>query len=619
MITATQNGSLYEIRFPYDPTLVQIVKTVPGRWYHPEGKYWSVPLEKLGFFQSRLAQTPYYPQLKIISQENIAENDTVDFTEETEIPDIDISGITYYIKDGCKPFNHQLDTLKYEIDRKQRGIRTGFILADQPGLGKTNSVVNLALYNKDHEGAKHCLIVACINSAKHNWVTDIAKHTNGQYEGYLLGTRLNKKGEPKPDQTGEDKYLDLKTGFKYGNEAAGPLPYFLIVNIEAFRYKDKNAKKNKDAFTCELIHQIQLGNINMIALDEIHRNASPTSQQGKEVLKVKKAIQQPDEDGNIHDVEWVPMTGTPIVNNPLDVFLPLKLVNGHKSNSYYEWCREYCVYGGYGGHDIISYKNIPKLKMLLQPNMLRRKREDVLDLPPKIEMIEYVENSDHQKKLYAKILNEMSNQKDSIRTSLNPMTAFLRLRQINGAPEIVDPLIKIDGKYLGKNAKVKRALELIDEIIANGEKVVVFSNWVETLKAIYSILKAKNIKTCVYTGTMKQEVREQHKEVFQNNPEYHVILGTIGALGTSHTLTAATNEIFLDEPWSPAVKGQAEDRIYRIGTTKSVTIYTILCQDTVDDKVHDILFRKQGSSDFIVDNMNDVLKNHPEMLDWLLT
>ena len=613
MIVATQNGSLYEIRFPYDPNLVELVKTVPGRWYHPEGKYWSVPLEKLGFFQSRLAQTPYYTQLKVISQESIAQNDTIDFTEEAQIPDIDISGIELYVKEGCSLYNHQIDTLKFEIDRKRNGRNAGFILADQPGLGKTLQIINLALYNKNHEHAKHCLIVACINSAKHNWVTDIAKHTNGEYEGYLLGSRLNKKGELKPTQTGEDKYIDLVTGFKYGNEEAGPLPYFLIVNIEAFRYKDKNAKKNKDAFTCELIHQIEDGNISMIALDEIHRNASPTSQQGKEIIKVKKAIQAE------HEIEWIPMTGTPIVNNPLDVFLPLKLVNGHQCNSYYEWSREYCVYGGYGGHEVISYKNIPKLKSLLQPNMLRRKREDVLDLPPKVEMVEYVENSDYQNKLYAKILTDMNKEKDKIRVSLNPMTAFLRLRQINGAPEILDPAISVDSKYLSKNAKIKRALELIDEIIANREKVVVFSNWVETLKPLYKILEMKKIKTCVYTGTMSQDVREKHKEVFMTNPEYHVILGTIGALGTSHTLTAATNEIFLDEPWSPAVKDQAMDRIYRIGTTQSVTIYTLLCQGTVDDKVHDILFRKQGSSDFIVDNMNDALKNHPEMLDWLLS
>lgn len=613
MITAVQNGDLYEIRFPYDPSLVELVKSVPGRWWHPEGKYWSIPRDKIGFLQSRLGPTHYYSQLKIISQEHIAENATIEFTEEAEIPDVDISDVTLYVQNGCTLYQHQIDTLKFEIGREQKGLKTGFILGDPMGAGKTLQVINLALYNKEHKGAKHCLIVACINSAKHNWVADIKKHTNGQYEGYLLGSRLNKNGEVKPDQTGEDKYLDLKTGFKYGNEACGPLPYFLIVNIEAFRYKMKNAKKNKDAFTCELINQIIQGNISMIALDEIHRNASPQSDQGKAIIKVKKAVR------GEHDIEWIPMTGTPIVNNPLDVFLPLMLVNGHTCNSYYEWSREYCVYGGYGGHDVISYKNIPKLKSLLQPNMLRRKRKDILDLPPKVEMIEYVQNSDYQKKLYLKILADMQSDKAKIQKSLNPMTSFLRLRQVNGAPEIVDPSILIDSKYLNKNAKVKRAIELIDEIIANDEKVVVFSNWVETLKAIHAILKMKKIKTCVYTGTMKQEVREQHKLVFMENPEYHVILGTIGALGTSHTLTAATNEIFLDEPWSPAVKDQATDRIYRIGTTQSVTIYTLLSEGTVDDKVHDILFKKQGSSDLIVDNMNDVLKDHPEMLDWLLS
>ena len=106
--------------------------------------------------------------------------------------------------------------------------------------------------------------------------------------------------------------------------------------------------------------------------------------------------------------------------------------------------------------------------------------------------------------------------------------------------------------------------------------------------------------------------------MFQNNPEYTVLLGTIGAAGTTHTFTAATNVIFYDEPWTPADKVQAEDRAHRIGTKSSVNIFTLISKDTVDDKVHDILYQKSSTSQFIVDNKID-LRNNPELFDLMLS
>ena len=96
------------------------------------------------------------------------------------------------------------------------------------------------------------------------------------------------------------------------------------------------------------------------------------------------------------------------------------------------------------------------------------------------------------------------------------------------------------------------------------------------------------------------------------------MIGTIGALGTSHTLTVANNIIFIDEPWNPADREQAEDRCYRIGTNSSVNIYTLITKDTVDDHVHDILSLKTGVSNYIVDGNLD-LKKHPELFDFLLS
>lgn len=603
MITVIQNNNLYEIRFPYDPEVVELIKNVPGRWWEGNAKMWTIPKDKLGFLINQLRGTQYESQLYIQSNEKLNENQSLDAT--AVIPNIDIGHVNFRVKEGCKPFKHQLDFMKFAIHRQQSGKTSGFILADQPGAGKTLQVMNLALYNRDYNKAKHCLIICCVNSAKYNWKEDIIKHTNGQEQPYILGSRLKRdKVSLRFDTGGAEKLKDLQTGHMYGKEDCPELPYFLVVNIEAFRYKEGKYY----TFTREIINWVNEGKIDLIALDEIHRNASPSSKQGQQVLEVKKKITR--------NIEWIPMTGTPITSKPTDVFLPLRLVNGHNSSSYYMWGQEFCVYGGFGDHEIVGYKNMDKLKQMLQPNMLRRLKKDILDLPPKIRYTEYIENTQFQKKMYDFVIEDLKARKPTIVKTRNPMTELLKLRQVNGSPELIDHSLNIDDKYLSKNAKLTRLLELVDEIVANGEKVIIFSNWVEPLRTLYKFV-SKRYKTCCYTGTMKADAREQHKRVFMNNPNYPVMLGTVGAMGVSHTLTVARNIIFYDEPWNPSDREQCEDRCHRPGTTQSVNIYTLITKDTVDEAVHKILSTKEGVANYIVDNELDI-RNHPEIFDILL-
>lgn len=466
----------------------------------------------------------------------------------------------------------------------------------------TIEVMNLALYNRKQYGFKHCLIICCINSSRFNWKRDIELHSNGEEVPYILGSRLKRNGEIRYDGS-EAKYQDLVTGKMYG-DSEDDLPYFIIVNIEALRYR----VKKQHLITAQLISLINSGYINMIAIDEIHKNTSASSDQGKQLAEIHKKITLP--------IQWIPMTGTPITNKPTDVYLPLRLVGGHTFTSYFMWCRQFCVYGGYGDHEIIGYKNIPQLKDMLQRNMLRRLKKDVLKLPPKIQFTEYIELSPTQSKLYEKLLQDAVNSKDEIAQSLNPLSRLMKLRQVTGSPELIDEDILLDAKYISKNAKLLRLLELLEEIHERGEKVVIFSNWVEPLRTLYRYI-AKKYNVCTFTGTMSLDAREENKRRFQTDPNYTVLLGTIGAAGTTHTFTAATNVIFFDECWTPADKEQAEDRCYRIGTDSFVNIYTLIAMNTVDERVHDILYTKKGVSQYIVDNKLDI-RNNPKLLDIIL-
>lgn len=604
MITAVQNQDVYIIRFQYDPEIVGLIKNVPGRMYDPNHKYWTIPLGRLGFLIEQLRGTRFDGQLQVYNAEHINENATLDSTK--VIPDIDLSGIPLYVQDGYHLFQHQLDFMKYAIDRHNKGLYSGFILADSMGIGKTLELMNLALYNKKFSNTKHCLIIACVNSAKYNWIYDIQKHTNGQEIPYLLGSRKKKNGTIIMDGGSADKLEDLMCGHMYGDKNEPPLPFFLVMNIEAIRMiKDRHYLIRERLATL-----INSGYIGMVALDEVHTHASPTSRQGKQLLQLKKATAGAK-------VEWIPMTGTPIVNKPTDVFLPLKLIDGHTYKSYYTWCENFCVYGGFGNHQVIAYKNIPQLKQMLQSNMIRRLKKDVLDLPPKIRTIEYVENTPYQAKLYAKVVSDVISHKDEIISSVNPMVKFLKLRQVNGNPELIDNTLDIhNSSYLGKNSKLVRLLDLVNTIISGGEKVVIFSNWVESLRTVYSFL-AKSYKVCCYTGTMDSATREAHKKAFIEDPDCKIMIGTVGALGTSHTLTVANNVIFYDLPWNPATVEQAEDRCHRAGTTSTVNIHFIITKGTVDDKVYDIIMNKDGVSKYIVDNELSI-KDNPQLFELLL-
>ena len=604
MVNVIQVGDRYNIIFPYDQTLIGIIKNVPTRQYDPAKKSWSVHKDKLGWFLNEVKGTVYEHQVRVYSNESINENETIDST--TVIPNIDISRIPYYVKEGATPYAHQLDFMRFAIDRQQRGQMGGFIVADDMGLAKTNESMNLAIYNHKQYRFTHCLIICCINSSKYNWKEDIQLHTRGEYEAYILGTRWKrgKKGH-RFDTGGVEKLQDLETGHMYGKEDEPELPYFLIMNIEALRYR-----VGKKFPICEkLIQMVNSGEIQMCVIDEVHKNVSPSSQQGKQLIKLKEKTPA-------GALMFLPMTGTPITSRPTDVYLPLKLVDGHTFTDYYHWCLQFCIYGGYGDHEIIGYKNIPYLKNMLQSFMIRRTKDKVLDLPPKIHYTEYVENTKYQQKLYEQLQDEIRRDKEKHVRELNGLSAFLKLRQINGSPELVDTDCKIDGDYLKKNAKLKRLLELLEDAHERGEKTLVFSNWVEPLRTLYRFI-SKRYKVCCYTGTMKADEREKHKRVFQNNPEYTVMIGTIGAMGTSHTLTAASNIIFYDEPWVPTDKEQASDRAYRIGTKDSLKIFTLISQGTVDDVVHNILYTKDTMAKYIVDGVIDI-RGNPELFDMLL-
>lgn len=561
------------ISFPYDYALVCIMRSFLDRFHHTKLKEWELPLESLELFRKKA--TKY--QINMIGEVNES-----------------------HFKNNLIPVDHNFKTepKSYQYDGINYGLKNNkFILGDEQGLGKTKQVIDLAeilkkIKSKPNSSQfKHCLIICGVNTLKDNWMHEIEKH--GNLSAYILGTRHKKRSGKRYIGKSPEKLEDLINL---------PDAYFLITNVESLNYKVKvgmkyNKRKRKEEpvyeypITNKLKELVDAKIIDIIAFDEFHKCKNPDSERSKQIL-------------NLKPTHAIAMTGTPLMNSPLDLYIPLKWID-EENHNFYQFKNHFVQSGGFKDSEVIRFKNLDQLQKKLERCQLRRLKKDVLDLPDKIYINEYLDMDEAQWKIYEDVKAQIIEDIDRIRLSINPLGELIRLRQATGYTGILSSTVKASIKF-------DRSLELLEDIVANDEKCIIFSNWTELLNPLYEMLSAYN--PAIITGKVKDRKEQELK--FMNKDSCRVILGTIGAMGTGLTLTAANNEIFLDEPWNKANKDQAEDRGHRIGTTKNVNIYTLLCQDTVDEKINNLVECKGDVADFVVDGK--LKTNSPRLLNYLL-
>lgn len=455
----------------------------------------------------------------------------------------------------------------------------------------TKEIIDLAMCRKQTDGIKHCLIICGINGNKYNWADEVKIHS--REDSWILGTRFTKRPPIKMiEGSTKDKMEDLNNI---------PHQFFWITNIETLRggsFKENQGKRTVTRFPiAEKIQELcDRGIIGMIAFDEAHKAKNPDSQQGKALLSID--CKGPK----------IPMSGTFVLNNPLDLYLPLKWA-GFETHSFYAYKQHYCKMGGFGGKEIVGYKNLDELRSMVSKVMLRRVKGDVLDLPPKVHTIEWVDAYPEQKSLYKDVRDQVRDNIDKVKVHPDPLSEMLRLRQVTGYPGILSSTVT-------KSAKMDRMEELVEDEVSVGGKAIIFSNWSEMTNVIRHKLKKYN--PAYITGEVGSVQRMEEKDRFQNDPNCKVMIGTIGALGTGFTLTAAQLVIFVDEPWNRGIKDQAEDRAHRIGTRGTVRVVTILTRDTVDEGVYNLVQKKGKMADLLVDGKVDG-KNVDNVLSYLLT
>lgn len=502
--------------------------------YNAKSKVFEVPINKLSFIVKFLTK---YSDVKIIPMDDSV-NESVK-----------VSSKNFKVK----PYSHQIDAINYGLSHK------GWMLLDDCGLGKTISMIYLAEELKRREKIEHCLIICGVNSLKYNWDSEIKKFS--KLDSTILGSRINRNGKTVIGSV-KERCAVLEKKIK---------EFFVITNIETLQSKDfiKSLLKSPNKF-------------DMVVLDEAHKCKDPSSISGKNLLKIKAK-------------RCIALTGTLIMNNPENAYVPLKWTE-NTSSTYTDFKRMFNVYGGFNNVQVIGHKNLNILQDLIANCSLRRLKESVLDLPDKTYKIEYVEMGKKQKDLYDEVSQGIAvelDKLDHIPTVMEELAINARLRQITAFPGMLSTEIT-------QSAKIDRAEELVQSITGQGDKVVLFCTYKGCAEELYSKLHQYSPVIC--TGDYDDVTISNSKKIFEEDEACKVMICTWQKMGTGHTLTKANYAIFIDTPWTDADFQQAADRIYRIGQNKKVFIITLITKDSYDERVQEILEKKECLSGYLVDN-----------------
>lgn len=284
------------------------------------------------------------------------------------------------------------------------------------------------------------------------------------------------------------------------------------------------------------------------------------------------------------------LTGTPIENNTFELWAQFNFLNPTLLGSLNDFRYKFA-------NPIEVHKDkevIERLRKTIYPFILRRKKEEVAkDLPEKEEIILYCEMNKEQKDFYNELriyymthIGEIITKHGIQQSVIQILEALLRLRQACLFPVLVGD------KYKDiESTKFETLKDIIDEILQEDHKILLFSQFVQSLKIIEKDIIAKNIKYSYIDGQTKRRDLEIKK--FQEEKDVNLFLLSIKAGGVGINLTAADYVILFDPWWNPAVENQAIDRSHRIGQTRKVIVYKLIVKDSIEEKILELQSRKK--------------------------
>ena len=425
--------------------------------------------------------------------------------------------VDYSKYDHRPPLQHQKEAIE-----KLAGSRR-FILADDMGLGKTTATIIAAL----ETGAKKILII-CPASLKINWQREIENYS--------------------------DRTVYIAEGKKFSTESD-----FVIVNYDILKNFHDMKDKSKS-----LLNQSEF---ELVILDEAHMISNPQAQRTKIINHYVKNIKR----------AWL-LTGTPMTSRPMNYYNLLNIIESPVAQNWMAYAIRYCqgyqfTAGNRKVWNVTGASNLEELRDRTSKQILRRLKEDVLDLPDKIISPVYLRlKSKEYEELMGDYYDWFDNKKDESSSLTVQFSKLMKVRKVIA------------------NEKTKQTIEFAENIIEQGKKVIIFTNFTDTLQTIYQHFG----KQAVYLdGSCSKPHRQHAVDEFQDNEKIKVFVGNLKAAGVGLTLTAAEVVIMNDLSFVPAEHAQAEDRAYRYGQKSNVLVYYPLYENTIEGAIYDILNRKK--------------------------
>lgn len=448
---------------------------------------------------------------------------------------------------GFRPFPFQVEGARFLLSRE------GALLGDEMGLGKTVQV--LLAVNADPSIRR--VLVVCPASVKLNWEREARRWLVRPFETLVLsGTTPSPIPAPKGDKG-----------------------LFVVINYDIVA-----------AWEGELRRHVW----DLMALDEAHYVKDPNAKRSKAILGPKARNPIPAR-------KRVALTGTPIVNRPVELWPILAWLDYRTWGNFWAYAKRYCNahYNGYGW-DFRGASNLEELRARLRPYMLRREKAEVLkDLPEKIREIivlprnglsSLVEEEWAVWNKYQGRLASLREEAERARQAKDKDELARILAEIRAVSQVAFNAMSTIRARLAE-AKAPKVAAFVKDLLEEKQKVVVFAHHRAVLEYLQKALE--EYRPVLVWGGMGAQARQAAVDAFQSG-EARVFLGSITAAAEGITLTASDTLVFAELDWRPGKMLQAEDRVHRIGQDRGVLIYYLVIEDSLEARMANVIASKMG-------------------------
>lgn len=539
----TLTPNCYKVSFAYHPLLVKCIKRIPSARYRADGHFWEVSPDDVEYLRK---MGTWAVQNRLCG--SVAWQKDDEPVESYEIPPMPELTVPHNMT--LEPYEYQKQGIAYALEKKR------CIMGDEPGLGKTAQAIGTMTAAQAWPA-----LVVCPASLKVNWQREFKKF--GGVNAVILddGNRAIWQN-----------YWFMK------NAKEEPMAKVFIVNYESLRKFFVKRVKSEQRFTLKSVEfDERIDIFRSIIIDESHKCKSSKTQQSKFVQGIAR--------GKEFILE---LTGTPVVNNNTDLIQQLNIMERMEDfGGYMKFQERYCAGENKSSH--LKELNFRLHKFCF----FRRQKKDVLKwLPDKTRsyLITDIDNRKEYQAAEQDIIKYLREFKDADDEKIQ--------RAVRGAIMVKMGILK----QISAKGKIKSAIDIIHNTIDGGEKLIVFC----FLKQVVWELKQEFRDAVTVTGDDDDRAKQRAVDSFQEDPDCRLIILNYRSGGTGLTLTAASNVLFIEFPWTYSDCCQAEDRAHRNGQKNAVTCTYLLGDGTIDEYMYELIQTKKDIANGVTGTMDDV-------------